>query len=123
MVMNPFVLEKTREVEESMMKIGPMPTQDHQILDDDVSMTDSMADEIISIMDERNFLIEDILIDDSQHGIGGMKAATENKCQHEGEDERHHPFLRCCIHEGSWANIYCFDDSMKSFGGRTGALV
>eukprot|EP00957_Ditylum_brightwellii_P081299 6184773-Ditylum_brightwellii.AAC.1 len=52
-----------------------------------------------------------------------MKAATEYTCQHEREDDRHHPFLRCCIHEGSWANVYCFDDPMKSFGGKTGALV
>ena len=49
--------------------------------------------------------------------------SMKNAEQYGEKEQQHAPVLQCCIHEGSWANIYRFDDPTNSFGGQTRALV
>eukprot|EP00957_Ditylum_brightwellii_P202941 15332507-Ditylum_brightwellii.AAC.1 len=60
------------------------------------------------------------LIDEDQNGISTIcdEAPLDGKVR-----QPRPPLLRRCIHVGSWANVYRFDDPTNACGGNTGAIV
>eukprot|EP00957_Ditylum_brightwellii_P023936 1804785-Ditylum_brightwellii.AAC.1 len=114
-----LIKDKKNASEDGTPYYTPGPLS-QEIDDQSMSITSSTMDGIQSAMMESNENLSLFFNDDDQDGLSiiGDGALLDGEVQ-----QLYSPQLLHCIHVGSWANVYRFDDPTNTCGGNTGAII